>query len=262
MCIFVNDILCSCPMNASILTDTVFAIPGVIAGTGVTENGMALMQKSGIHHPTWFFLYLFALLGYYAWIRVYYGDVFTETVRATSNFQVASRMYLDNSTLKNQLDRVLYGLYFLVIAFLLYFGELKLDLLPYGLSGILLYLFNLGLLGTIFLGRIVLLNLVGFLFHQTKVFREYLYNTFIFNKLMGLVVLSLLLFAVYTRGVVQDVFFWLTLSVVGLIFLMRIMRGMIFSFKKDVLLFYMFLYLCALEIAPLVLLYRWLEGVL
>jgi hypothetical protein len=47
-----------------------------------------------------------------------------------------------------------------------------------------------------------------------------------------------------------------------LIFLMRLVRGAIFSFKKDVLIFYMFLYLCALEIAPLVLLYRWLEGVL
>ena len=32
--------------------------------------------------------------------------------------------------------------------------------------------------------------------------------------------------------------------------------------KKDISIFYMFLYLCALEISPLVLLYRWLEGML
>ncbi|MEN8201761.1 MAG: DUF4271 domain-containing protein [Bacteroidota bacterium] len=249
-------------MGPSILSDTVFKIPGIVSSADVTENGMVLLQRSEIHHPTWFFIYLFALLGYYAWIRVYYGDIFTQTVRATSNFQVASRMYLDSSTLKNQLDRVLYVQYFLAIAFLLYFVELRMELMPYELNGILLYFFNLALLGGIFLGRIVLLNLVGFLFNQEKVFREYLYNTFIFNKLMGLVVLSLLLFTVYTKGVVQDVFFWLTLSIVGLIFLMRLGRGIIFSFRKDVLIFYMFLYLCALEIAPLVLLYRWLVGVL
>jgi len=248
--------------DLSIPSDTIFRVQGIVSGVGLKESGMALMQKADIYHPTWFFLYLIALLGFYAWIRVYYGDVFTQTVNATRNFQVASRMYLDNSTLKNQLDRVLYVLYFLVIAFLLYFVEIRMELFPYGLGGMLLYLFNLALLVGIFMGRIVLLNLAGFLFNQTKVFREYLYNTFIFNKLMGLVVLSLLLFAVYTRGVVQDVLFWLTLSVVGLIFLMRLGRGMIFSFKKDVLLFYMFLYLCALEIAPLVLLYRWLVGVL
>jgi len=248
--------------DLSIHSDTIFRIQGSVSGADLNESGMALMQKADIHYSMWFFLYLFALLGYYAWIRVYYGDVFTQTVKATSNFQVANRMYLDNSTLKNQLDRVLYGLYFLTVGFLLYYVEVRMELFPYGLSGIFLYLFNLALLGGIFLGRIVLLNLAGLLFNQTKVFREYLYNTFIFNKLMGLVVLFLLLFTVYTRGVAQDVFFWFTLSVVALIFLMRLGRGMIFSFRKDVLIFYMFLYLCALEIAPLVLLYRWLVGVL
>jgi hypothetical protein len=249
-------------MDSSILSDSIFSNPGLVSGSEVTENGLALLQKSDIHHPTWFFIYLFVLLGYYAWIRVYYGDVFIQTIKATGNFQVASRLYLDNSTLKNQQDRVLYVLYFLAIAFLLYYVELKMNLLPYGLSGMLLYLFNLALLGGIFLGRLVLLNVVGFLFKQTRLFREYLYHIFIFNKLIGLVGLSLLLFTVYTRGVVQDVFFWLTLCVLAIIFLVRLVRGVIFSFKKDVLIFYMFLYLCALEIAPLVLLYRWLEGVL
>jgi hypothetical protein len=71
-----------------------------------------------------------------------------------------------------------------------------------------------------------------------------------------------MIFLVYTKGMVQDLLFWFTLLVVGLMFLRRLFRGLIFSFKKDVLIFYMFLYLCALEIAPLVLLYRWLEGVL
>jgi len=248
--------------DPAIASDTVFKIQGIVSGAGLTENGIEWIQKIEIHHPTWFFLYLFALLGYYAWIRVYYGDVFTQTVQATTNIQVANRMYLDNSTLKNQLDRVLYALYLLVIAFLLYYLEERMELLPYKLDGVALYFFNLALLTGIFLGRIFLLNMVGFLFNQTKVFREYLYNAFIFNKLMGLVVLSLLLFLVYTRGVVQDVLFWLIISVLILIFLMRLVRGMIFSFKKDVLIFYMFLYLCALEIVPLVLLYRWLEGIL
>jgi len=67
---------------------------------------------------------------------------------------------------------------------------------------------------------------------------------------------------VYTRGMVQDLLFWFMLSVVGLMYLVRLFRGLIFSFKKDILIFYMFLYLCALEITPLVLLYRWLEGIL
>ncbi len=246
----------------AVLSDTVFEIAGFVSGAGIAEGGMALMQRVPIHYPTWFFIYIFVLLGFYAWIRVYYGNIFIQMVQATINFQAANRMYLDNSILKNQLDRVLYVLYFLVIAFLVYFVEMRIELTPYNLTGGLLYLFNLVVLITVFLGRIVLLNSVGFLFNRLTIFREYLYNIFIFNKLTGLVVLSLMIFMVYTRGIIQDLLFWITLWVVGMLFLRRLFRGLIFSFKKDVLIFYMFLYLCALEIVPLVLLYRWLEGVL
>jgi hypothetical protein len=79
---------------------------------------------------------------------------------------------------------------------------------------------------------------------------------------LGIIILPLLLFVVYTIGVIQEVFFWMVLSVGALVLIMRFLRGVVFSFKKDVSIFYMFLYLCALEISPLLLLYRWLEGIL
>ena len=130
------------------------------------------------------------------------------------------------------------------------------------MDGGLQYLFNLGLLVGIFFGRIVLVNLAGFLFNRLRIFREYLYNSFIFNKLMGVIILPLLLFVVYTTGIVQKVFFWMALTVVALVIIMRFLRGVVFSFRKDVSIFYMFLYLCALEIVPVALLYRYLEGIL
>ena len=74
--------------------------------------------------------------------------------------------------------------------------------------------------------------------------------------------LPLIFLLVYTRGMLQDVIFWLSLISLCGIILMRLIRAIVFSYRKEVLIFYMFLYLCALEIAPLVLLYRWLEGVL
>jgi hypothetical protein len=140
--------------------------------------------------------------------------------------------------------------------------EGRLQLQPYGLNDGLLYLFNLAMLLGIFFGRIVFVNLTGFLFNRVKIFREYLYNAFIFNKLMGLAVLPLLLLVVYTTGALREVFFWLAVSAVILVVIMRFIRGVVFSFKKDVSIFYMFLYLCALEITPLALLYRWIEGIL
>ena len=200
--------------------------------------------------------------GFLAWIRVYYGTLIIQTIQASVNFQVANRMFQDNSLLQNQLDRVLYLFYFLSVGFLMYDLEVRLGMAPYGLHGWGMFIFNLGLLMGVFLGRLLMLNLAGVIFNRLRILKEYLYNIFIFNKLTGMAVLPLVFLLVYTRGILQDLVFWLTLAVVSGIFLMRLIRGVVFSYKKDILIFYMFLYLCALEIAPLVLLYRWLEGIL
>ena len=225
-------------------------------------GGMEIMEKILLHSPTWYFICLFLLIGLFAWIRLYYGNILIQTVQASTNFQVANRMFKDNSLLQNQLDRALYLFYFLSMAFLLFYLELRIEMAPYGLQGGLLYLFNIALLAALFLGRVVLLNIAGILFNQVTIVREYLYNIFIFNKLAGLLVLPLMFLLVYTRGTLHELLFQITIFMITSIIVMRLIRGGVFSYRKEILIFYMFLYLCALEIAPLVLLYRWLEGIL
>jgi hypothetical protein len=230
--------------------------------SNVAAGGMEVIQKIQFQQPAWYFVYLFLLIGLFAWIRVNYGNILIQSVQASTNFQVAIRMFKDNSLLQNQLDIALYIYYFLTMAFLLYYIELRVDLSPYKLQGGLLYLFNFALLVGIFLSRVLLLNIAGIFFKRVKIIREYLYNIFIFNKLSGLVVLPLLFLLVYTTGFLQNLLFWGVVFILSCIVLMRLIRGIVFSYRKEVLIFYMFLYLCALELAPLVLLYRWLQGIL
>jgi len=245
-----------------IFTRQLFETSSRADGLVSSQNGALIFQKVMDYQPAWLFLYLMVLLGFFAWIRVYYGNIYAHTVQASTNFKVAARMFKDKSLLQNQLDNVLYASYFLSLAYLLLFLEVKAGMFPYRLQGILLYLFNLALLMGVFLTRVVVMNLLGSLFNHLALFREYLYHTFIFNKLIGISILPLLLFVLYTRGVLQTVFIWITFSTLGVVLVMRIIRGIEFSFKKDISIFYMFLYLCALELVPLVLLYRWLEGAL
>ena len=222
----------------------------------------SFVERAQIHEPTWYFIYLFILLGICAWISIYYGNVLVQTFQASTNLKLSSRLFKSNNLLQNQLDRILYVLYVLSLSFLLYFLELRYEIRPYDLQDGLLFLFNIALLAFLFLGRIVLHNMAGFLFNRLNIVREYLYNTFVFNKLSGLVALPLMLMMVYTRGLLQELIIWTSYCLLLAIFLLRFIRGIVFSYEKDVFNFYMFLYLCALEIAPFVLIYRWLEGVL
>ena len=236
--------------------------------TGSTQHsahisaGMQLVERARIHEPTWYFIYLFILLGIYAWINIYYGNVVTQIYQSSTNFKAANRMFKNTGQLQSQLDLVLYMFYFLSMGFFLYYLEQKVQIFPYGLRGGMLLLFNIALLTGMFFGRVVTHNIAGLLFSNLKIVREYLYNMFVFNKLMGQVVLPLTFLLVYTRGILQEVVFWTGITVVLGIMILRLFRGLLFSYKKEVLIFYMFLYLCALEIAPLVLLYRWLKGIL
>jgi len=214
------------------------------------------------HEPAWIFVSMLLLLGFLAWIRIYYRNILTETLQASSNFQVASRMFNDNSLLQRQLDNALYLFYFLSAGIFLYMTEKKFQWEPYGLNGFRLYAFNVLLLSGVFLLRVVVINLCGYVFNRLSIFREYIYNTFIFNKLIGLAVLPVMLFAFYARGWMGEIFEWLGIALVMVLIIMRIIRGLVLSFRKGISIFYMFLYLCALEIAPLILLYRWLEGTL
>ena len=260
MCIFV--IKFSVMQGQDTILLSIFTGSGTEQVPGFAAAGLQIAEKVQSHQPTWYFIYLFLLLALFALIRLYYGNILIQTVQASANFQVTNKMFKNKSLLQNQLDGALYLFYFLTMAFLLYYMELRIGLLPYDLQGPSLFLFNLALLAALFLGRVILHNITGILFNRVRIIREYLYNMFIFNKLSGLVVLPLIFLLVYTRGALQDVIFWFSIFALSGVVVMRLIRAIVFSYRKEVLFFYMFLYLCALEIIPLVLLYRWLEGVL
>ena len=219
------------------------------------------IERAQMHQSAWLFISLFVLAGIFAWIRMQYGSILMQTIQSSANFQVASKMFMDNSLLQKQLDNILYFFYFLSVGYLMYIGETRFRLFPYGFTGGKLFLFNLGLLGGMFLARMVLMYLAGFLFNRLRIFREYLYNMFIFNKILGISVLPLLIFVVYTTGFLREMFQFAVLATVSAIFVMRLTRGFVFSFKKDVSIFYLFLYLCALEITPILVLFKWIQSI-
>ena len=244
------------------MTESVFRISRVVESAVTPGSGLAAAEQIQVFHPAWFFYLIFALSGFLAWIISYYGTAVMQTAQASTNYNVTFRMFRDNSVLQKQMDQVLYLFYFLNMAFLLLLFEERYHLHPYALEGITLFIFNFLLLVGIFFARIVLLNVAGFLFGRINLFREYLYHIFLYNKIAGICILPLLPLMAYTEGWIKNIFYWIALVLILLIVLLRVARSIVFSFRKDVSIFYMFLYLCALETVPLILLYRWLEGTL
>ena len=123
--------------------------------SGIAAETIVWADKIQVHHPAWLFITLFVLLGIYAWIRIFYGSILMQTFQASVSFQVAARMFKDNSILQKQLDNILYVFYLLSASFILYVAEIRFGLEPYGISGAYLYFFNLALLVVLFLSRLI-----------------------------------------------------------------------------------------------------------
>jgi len=207
--------------------------------------------------PTWYFYILITLIIGYAVARNYLGQLITSTFMATVRYNIAEGMYKDNSQLQRQRDNVLYGLYFVTTSFFFMLLSERMEFNPMGLSGFRLFLFYSVLLTGLFFARILITVIVGHVFLVQNPLREYLYMGFTYNKLLGILLLPSIFIIVYSEGIVTEWAIYTCLGIMIILVFMKMVRRVVFSMKKDVFTFYMFLYLCALEIVPLLLFYKW-----
>jgi hypothetical protein len=231
--------------------------------SGLTDsliNCSGFLINSG--SQTWYFFFLFSLMIGYVIAKTHLGHLLTSTFTTTVRYNIAEGVFKDNSQLQRQRDNALYGFYFLSMAFFLMLMSEKLELFPYGLSGFKMLLFYLTTLAGLFFGKVLLVNIVGHIFSVRDLFREYLYMGFTYNKLLGILFLPVNFIIAYSLGTLQEISFYTALIILGTLIFMKIIRGIVFSRDKRVFSFYLFLYLCALEIVPILLLYKWFSTIL
>jgi hypothetical protein len=119
------------------------------------------------------------------------------------------------------------------------------------------------ILALIYIGKFVLLKFTGWVFNLSKATDTYIFIVFLVNKMLGILLLPFLVLIAFYGGQAQQVFVTLSLILIVVLFAYRF----IFSFgpiraEIKVNPFHFFLYLCAFEIAPLLLIYKVLLSVL
>ncbi|MBN1132195.1 MAG: DUF4271 domain-containing protein [Bacteroidales bacterium] len=260
----------SVAIHSSILQDTlvqadkgppVFKASQLASHSELPGTVMDQALQAGAPSPDWYFFTMVGLLIFVAWFRMKYGNILLRTVQTSLSFPVTQGMFNDNSILQKHLDNILYGLYFLSFGFYLVVMEHKFGFYPYGLTGFRLYLFNIAFLLALFLGRVLLIDITGHIFNQKNLLREYRYHMFTFNKLTGLIIIPFIFAIIYTNGLFRDILEWTSISLMGILLILRIYRGILFSLNRKVLILHLFLYLCALEMIPLMVLFKWISSI-
>lgn len=121
----------------------------------------------------------------------------------------------------------------------------------------LLYFYCALALSVIYFVKFLGLIICGWLFNMRKAADSYTFIVFIINKVIGVSLLPFIVLLAFTDGVIYEVALVLSWCTVAGLFLYRFILGFA-AIRNEVKLnlFHFFLYLCAFEIAPLLLIYK------
>jgi hypothetical protein len=149
---------------------------------------------------------------------------------------------------------------FLIIGLFGYCAASYFDLIPTGSKGIVIWLIALGIISSALTVRHIACVLTGEMSGRQDVFREYLlgvYQSYRFGALFLAIVIILISYTriLPVRGLIVS-----GIIIAALVYLIRIIRLLIIFLNRNISIFYLILYLCALEILPVLIVVKYFTG--
>ncbi|MBC7827568.1 MAG: DUF4271 domain-containing protein [Chitinophagaceae bacterium] len=202
------------------------------------------------------FYFLVSLLLYFACIRLFFGkyidNLTTLFFRVTMRQQQIREQLLQTplpSLLLNILFVISCGLYLSLLARYYNFGFFG--------NFWITFLYAMGFVSGIYLGKYLVLKITGWVFNISNATDTYIFIVFLVNKMIGIFLLPIVILLSFPNQYLMPVL--ILLSYIMLILLLG--YRFVNSFRPirseiKVNRFHFFLYLCAFEIAPLLLIYK------
>jgi hypothetical protein len=149
---------------------------------------------------------------------------------------------------------------FLNISVFGYFMALHFDLIPYGISGIYFWIFSLVVIIAGLTIRHLLCLMVGNLSGEKETFRKYIVIIYQSYRLAGLISFVLVILITFTVILPEEIYFTTGYYLILTIYFIRVLRLLFIFINRHISIFYLILYLCALEILPVVILFKYFNG--
>ncbi len=214
----------------------------------------SLLPMDKIPGEGWVFIALVAIFILLMWLRRINAKKMWVYLSAFYNRRALNELFDEENLLSSPFSLILFlafcltGGLFITKAIGVVGGAPHIDFTDYRAFGI----FTGGLL-VIYAAKIIFIQLIGYIFRIYPLARQYAFNVYLLNNILGLMLIPVVAIAYYT-GAPADV--WATytgIALFALFFLLRFAKAFtIDGVAAPLNLLYLFLYLCTLEILPLV----------
>ncbi len=220
-----------------------------------------VVSSHPLESPDWMLGVFLAALVVIAWIRIFYNKYLARAFAGLFVYQQGNKLYRENNLLYQRFSLGMNFLFYITGGLFLYFVNdyFSFDL-PW-LKGFTGFLILFTALPVLFFLRSLVCGLVGAISLTRDFFNEYVHTIFLINKVLGLVLLPVVIGLPYLPEILTPYLIYGGLGLLGLSYLLRIYKGLQIIILKGFSIFWMILYLCALEILPIVLIYRYIHSI-
>jgi hypothetical protein len=235
---------------------------------GVTkEDSIGLQQKSGGANtqPDWavnrisLFLLLLAMTLLVTLTISSNKKIVNKLIKAVLNDNYLNLLYREQKKSPTGKYFLLYLVFSVNLGLFIYFFLLNKDSLSF--DPVLWKCIVLVI--SVYLIRHIFLAFISFIYEFNKEVEQFAFTVLIFNVFLGLLLLPVNVFIAFSPNPVSISFLYFGLVLVVLTFVFRQLRGLFLASGLIIeSKFYFFLYLCAVEIAPLLLINEYLGAIL
>ena len=136
------------------------------------------------------------------------------------------------------------------------------DFIPEGISGFLFWLISFAFFIIIVTLRHLVCTVTGNISQESEAFDEYLVGVYHSYRISAFVLLGLVILLVYTVILPPGIFFTSGLIVLMIMYLLRVSRLFLIFLRRDISIFYLILYLCVLEVLPVLISLKYFTGLI
>jgi len=241
------------PQQSLVLPAVTYS-PSLFSGHLLKPNSDPVRHAEKLH-PDWITGLLIACFILGAWTRHFYHRRLQQIMRAPLSKRFLNQLTRDGNLFKERVSIAGSIVYVLVFSLILYqFNEMILKLPGLKGYGFFLFAINVGCLLLYWIMKFMAIRFLGFVFKTQITTREYLLNILIFCIISAIILLPLLVLIIYLKSVF---FLYCSFAIVCLLFLFRFVKGYFIGITLTKFSYlFLFVYLCALEILPLVILFK------
>jgi len=206
----------------------------------------------------WLFWPLLGLVVFFILTRYKHRSFINQTIASVFYPRMSVRLMKEKNESTSPVIQSLLFFYFLTTGLFVFMAMNYYGLYILYMHGFYSFLIFSLLITSIYFIKIGSIKTLGYVFQQKKVIDEYIHNLKLFNITTGIFLLPVTICIPFLNAYLVDEVHLIEtgFALYSIVFVFKLLRGFFVSYRQNVSIFYILLYLCTLEILPLALLLR------